>query len=47
MQQYLEANPAEVEGQTQLEGENYPIIKSQAIPNGYAWDTSSFEASFT
>jgi hypothetical protein len=44
MQQYLEANPAEVEGQTQLEGESYPIIKSQPIPNGYTWDTSAFEA---
>jgi len=44
MQQYLETNPAEVEGQTQLEGESYPIIKSQPIPNGYAWDTSAFEA---
>ena len=44
MQKYLEANPAEVEGQTQLEGEDYPIIKSQPIPNSYAWDTSAFEA---
>lgn len=44
MQQYLDANPAEVEGQIQLEGESYPIIKSQPIPNGYAWDTSAFEA---
>ena len=35
MQQYLEANLTEVKGQTQLEGENYPIIKSQPISNGY------------
>lgn len=44
MQQYLEANPAEVEGQTEIEGEIYPILKSQPIPNEYTWDTSAFEA---
>lgn len=27
-----------------MEGERYPIIKSQPIPNDYVWDTNAFEA---
>jgi serine/threonine-protein kinase SRPK3 len=46
LQQYLDANPAEIEGQAQLEpgGESYLTLKFQPIPNGYVYDTSAFEA---
>jgi len=44
LDRFLESHPAETDGSFELDGETYPIIKSQPIPHGYSWDTSAFEA---
>ncbi|KZT01577.1 kinase-like protein [Laetiporus sulphureus 93-53] len=44
LSRFLESHPAETDGSFELDGESYPILKSQPIPNGHSWDTSAFEA---
>ncbi|KAH9929341.1 kinase-like domain-containing protein [Fomitopsis serialis] len=44
LDRFLEANPAETDGSFELDGESYPLLKSQPIPHGYSWDTNAFEA---
>jgi len=42
--QFLEANPPEIIGETTLQGKAYPQYKCQPIPNRFVWNTSAFEA---
>lgn len=44
MQRYLEKNPTKIEGNAQIDGENYPIFNSQPFPNKFTWDTSAYQA---
>ncbi|CDO70010.1 hypothetical protein BN946_scf184354.g12 [Trametes cinnabarina] len=41
---YLQATPPEFEGEVDLDGQKYPIVKPQPIPHVYKWNTSAFEA---
>ncbi|KAI0806864.1 kinase-like domain-containing protein [Fomes fomentarius] len=44
LRHYLESSPPKVEGDVNLDGQTYPLVKSQPIPHRYTWDTSAFEA---
>ena len=41
---FFESHPVETDGSFELDGESYPMLKPQPIPNPYKWDTSAFEA---
>ncbi|KAI9057489.1 kinase-like protein [Trametes sanguinea] len=41
---YLQSTPPEFEGEVDLDGQKYPLVKPQPIPHVFKWDTSAFEA---
>jgi serine/threonine-protein kinase SRPK3 len=44
VEEQLKAEPITIEGEVEIKGEKYPVLRSQPIRHNFTWDASPFIA---